>query len=158
MSRRKKVKLRRSSQDKPQPRQWILVIDSKEASVNFYSILSSFQVYEGGGLLNKEALNYVTKWINYVSERDPGVIKRANDRQGPFRKRDMSSLDISIKLNQKERELMLYIWRMMYNQLITPKGRNAWIESQGREDYELALKNFKSWIDSLENEGYILKN
>jgi len=53
---------------------------------------------------------------------------------------------------------MLFIWKMMYKQLITPKGRNSWIENQGREDYELALMNFKSWIDSLESEGYILKN
>jgi hypothetical protein len=154
--RTKQVKLR-SSQNEPQPRQWKLVIDSKEASVNFFSILSSFQVSGGSGLINKEALKYVTKWMNYILEHDPGVSKRANSSQGPFRKRDMSPLDISLVLNWKERDLMLFIWKMIYSQLISPKGRIAWIENQGREDYEMALKNFKSWIDTLESEGYILE-
>jgi len=41
---------------KPKPneiekRRWKLVIDSKEAAVNFYSILFAFQTSKGGGLL-----------------------------------------------------------------------------------------------------------
>ena len=45
--------------------------------------------------------------------------------------------------------------KMMYSQLITPKMRGYWIRNQGQEDYELALKNYTSWINTLEGKGYI---
>jgi hypothetical protein len=31
--------------------------------------------------------------------------------------------------------------------------KGHWIKNQGKEDYELAVKNYKGWIHSLE--GYI---
>ena len=131
-------------------RRWKLVIDSKEAAVNFYSILFAFQTSKGGGLLKKEDLKYITKWLNFISAHDPEVEKLAKDRRGPFRKRDTSYITITLELNHKERSLMYFIWTTMYNQLITPEIRDQWIKNQGREDYLTANKNYKAWISSLE--------
>ena len=140
---------------KPKPneiekRRWKLVIDSKEAAVNFYSILFAFQTSKGGGLLKKEDLKYITKWLNFILAHDPEVEKLAKDRRGPFRKIDTSSITITLELNHKERSLMYLIWTTMYNQLITPEIRDQWIKNQGREDYLTANKNYKAWISSLE--------
>ena len=134
-------------------RRWTLVIDSKEAAVNFYSILLGLQRPKGGGLINKEALKYVTKWMNFISEHVPEVETLAGDSHGPFRKRDMSSIIISLELNYKERTLMHFIWKTMYNQLLAPEIRDEWIKNQGIEDYEAAIKNYKAWISSLEESG-----
>lgn len=136
-------------------RRWQLTIDSKEAAVNFYSVLHAFQKSGGGGLIHAEALAYVKKWIGFITQQYPGVVARANDSHGPFRVRDTSPQDISLELNERERALMLYIWKTMYEQLITPSVQNNWIRNQGRLDYELAVKNYQSWINSLEDEGYI---
>ena len=57
----------------------MLTIDSKEAAVNFYSILVAFQRSGGGGLINEKALKYVVKWMAVISEHDPDVEKRADD-------------------------------------------------------------------------------
>ena len=37
----------------------------------------------------------------------------------------------------------------------TPRIRHNWIGNQGQTDYELAVKNYESWISSLEGEGHI---
>jgi hypothetical protein len=136
-------------------KRWVLTIDSREAAVNFYSILSAFQISAGGDLINEEALKYITKWMNMISKYDPDIEKRADDNRGPSRERDLSPLTISLELNHKERSLMLFIWKTMYNELITSEMRDNWIRNQGREDYELAVKNYEAWVDSLEREGYI---
>lgn len=136
-------------------RRWKLTIDSQEAAVNFYSILHAFQKSGGGDLIDAEALAYVKKWIGFITQQYPGVVARANDSHGPFRVRDTSPQDISLELNERERALMLYIWRTMYMQLITPSVQEDWIRNQGRLDYELAVKNYQSWINSLEGEGYM---
>ncbi len=107
----------------------------------------------GGGLINEEALKYITKWLNVISKYDPDIEKLANDSRGPFRERDTSPLTIALELDHKERSLMLFIWKTMYNELLTPKMRDNWIRNQGQEDYELAVKNYKAWVDSLEGEG-----
>jgi hypothetical protein len=161
MSRKKAKRYRRKArrstptQKNIEKKRWVLTIDSKEAAVNFYSILAAFQRSGGGGLINEEALEYIAKWMNVILEYDPDIEKLADDSRGPFRERDTSPLTISLELNSKERSLMLFIWKTMYSQLITPKMRDHWIKNQGREDYELAMKNYKSWIDSLEGEGFI---
>jgi hypothetical protein len=139
-------------------RRWTLVIDSKEAAVNFYSILLAFQKSKGGGLINKEDIKYVTKWMNFLLDNVPEVEIIAGDSCGPFRKRDMSSLNISLKLNYKERTLMHFIWKTMYNQLIAPEIRDEWMKNQGLDDYEATIKNYKAWISSLEGSGYIHEN
>ena len=136
-------------------RRWMLTIGSKEAAVNFYSILVAFQRAGGGGLINEEALKYVAKWMDIISEHDPDVEKRADDSRGPFRERDTSPLNIVLELDHRERELMLFIWRTMYSQLIASRTRDNWVRNQGQEDYELAVKDYEAWIDSLEGEGYI---
>ena len=99
---------------------------------------------------SKNWSQYITKWLNFISEHDPEVEKLAKDRRGPFRKRDTSSITITLELNHKERSLMYFIWTTMYNQLITPEIRDQWIKNQGREDYLTANKNYKAWISSLE--------
>lgn len=159
---RKKVKRRQRKQGKSTQKQkniekmrWILTIDSKEAAVNFYSILLALQRSDGNGYFNEAALKCIGKWMNVISKYDPDIEKRADDNRGPFRERDTSSLTISLELDHKERDLMLVIWKMMHSQLITPKMREYWIRNQGQEDYELALKNYESWINTLEGEGYI---
>lgn len=145
----------RSTQNEMEKRRWTLVIDTKEAAVNFYSILVALKKSKGGGLINKEALKYVTKWMNFILEHDPEVEKQADDSRGPFGERDMSPLNISLELNYKERTLMHFIWKTMYNQLIAPEVRNDWIKNQGLEKYETAIKNYKAWISSLEGSGYL---
>lgn len=156
MSRKKGKRQKRKQGRRARPiqkKRWTLTIDSKEAAVNFYSILLAFQMSGGGGFINEEALKYITKWLNVISKYDPEIEKLANDRRGPFRERDTSALTITLELDHKERSLMLFIWKTMYNELVTPKMRDNWIRNQGREDYELAVKNYKAWIDSLEGEG-----
>lgn len=160
MSRKRAKRYRRKprrstpTQKNIEKRRWVLTIDSKEAAVNFYSILAAFQGSGGGGLINEEALEYIAKWMHAILQFYPDIEKLADDSRGPFRERDTSPLTISLELNSKERSLMLFIWKTMYSQLITPEMRDNWIKNQGREDYELAVKNYKSWIDSLEGEGF----
>jgi hypothetical protein len=147
------------SQYELRKRRWRLVIDNKESVLNFYSILLALQTSKGSGLIDKEFLPYVNTWLNVISRYDPDIEKRANDtRRGPFRERDISPINITFELDHKEKSLMLYIWRIAYNQMITPETRDNWIKNQGQEDYELALKNYKEWINSLEGEGYIPEN
>ncbi len=145
----------KSTQNEMEKRRWMLVIDSKEAAINFYSILLALQRSNGGELINKEALRYVTKSMDFISEHVPEVETLVDDSHGPFRKRDMSSLNISLELNYKERTLMHFIWKTMYNQLIAPEIRDDWIKNQGIADYEAAIKNYKAWISSLEGSGYL---
>ncbi len=93
--------------------------------------------------------------MNFISEHVPEVETLAGDSRGPFRKRDMSSISISLELNYKERTLMHFIWKTMYNQLLAPEIRDEWIKNQGIEDYEAAIKNYNAWISSLEGSKYL---
>jgi hypothetical protein len=71
------------------------------------------------------------------------------------REQDITPLNLPLELNYEERNLMLFIWRAMYSQLRSPEMKEQWIKNQGKEDYELAVKNYKGWIYSLEREGYM---
>jgi len=135
-------------------RRWIFIIDSKEAAINFYSILFPLKISHGGGIIDKKALKHVEKWLDTISKFIPDIKKLAHDTaRGPFRERDISPLNLPLELNYEERNLMLFIWRAMYSQLRSPKMKEHWIKNQGKEDYELAVKNYKGWIHSLEREG-----
>lgn len=156
MSRKKSRRYKRKPKTiKSGERRWVLIIDSKEAAVNFYSILLSLQKSNGGGLINKEAVKSVETWMNVIKTQDPDVEKRANDPRGPFREREILPLNISLELDDKHRALMHFLWKTMYNQLITPEGRESWIRNQGQQDYEFAVKNYQAWVNSLEGEGDI---
>lgn len=91
----------------------------------------------------------------FISKVDPEIVNLANDRRGPFRKRNTSPQNISLELDEQERETMLSIWKTMYNQLLTPQFKRSWIQNQGRADYELSVENYESWISSLAGEGCI---
>jgi hypothetical protein len=145
----------RTTKNEMEKRRWTLIIDYKEAAINFYSILLALQRSNGGGLINEEALMYVTKWMNFISVHIPEVKTLVDDSCGLFRKRDMSSLNITLELNYKERTLMHFIWKTMCSRLIAPEIRDDWIKNQGIEDYEAAIKNYKTWISSLEGSGYL---
>ena len=137
-------------------RPWIFIIDSKEAAINFYSILFPLKISHGGGIIDKKALKYVKKWLDALSKFIPEIKQLALDTsRGPFRQRDISPLNFSLELNYVERNLMLFIWRAMYSQLHSPQIKENWIKNQGKEDYELAVKHYQDWIHSLEGEGYI---
>ena len=129
---------------------WVLVVDSKEAAVNLYSILLAFQRSGNGGLIDSEGVRYITRWLRVISERVPDVEELAGDVRGPFRPRDLSPIRVSLELDARERDLMLFICRTIYTQLTTPEGQRSWIENQGRTDYEMAVKNFRTWMGSLE--------
>jgi hypothetical protein len=58
-----------------------------------------------------------------------------------------------LELDPKERTLMLAICKIIHGQLTIPTGRRNWVENQGRADYELAVKNFQIWVNSLGGEG-----
>jgi hypothetical protein len=131
----------------------MLVMDSKEAAVNLYSILLAFRQSEGSDLIDRENAKYITKWLKVISEQVPGVRDLADDNRGPLRGRDLSPIDAILELDPKERTLMLTICKIIHGQLTTPNGRRNWIENQGRADYELAVKNFQTWVNSLEGEG-----
>ena len=162
MSRKKQRKSKRADLKRiiktSEKRHWKVIIDSQEASANFYSLLSALQKEKGSGLINKKALRYVTRWINVIKKNDPDVEERSNDTRGPFRERDLSPFTFSLELDQRERELMLFLWKTMYIELTTRQTQDNWISSHGREDYESAVKNYQSWINSLEEEGYISEN
>ena len=154
--RRKKVKRRKRARrtavrHNAESKRWTLVIDSLEAAINFYSVLYPLYSSNGAGLINEEALAYVAAWLDTLSKHIPDIGELANDSRGPFRPRDRSPREIALKLDRKERELMLFIWRVMYRQLITPDARDSWISNQGQEDYELAIKDYEAWISALDS-------
>ncbi len=153
MRRRKAIRRKQSKLAPKQQNRWTLIFDSKEAAVNLYSILLAFHQYRDGGLIDRKGARYIAKWLRNISEQVPGVKDLADDSQGPFRERDLSPINVSLQLDYRERVLMLSICKTIHGQLITPEGRRNWIENQGRADYEIAVKNFRSWVDSLEGEG-----
>jgi hypothetical protein len=113
----------------------------------------AFRQSEGSGLIDRESVKYITKWLKVISEQVPGVRDLADDNRGPLRERDLSPIDATLELDPKERTLMLTICKIIHGQLTTPNGRRNWIKNQGRADYELAVKNFQTWMNSLEGEG-----
>ena len=115
--------------------------------------LPSISPARGGGLIDRKGARYIAKWLRDISEQVPDVRELADDSQGRFRERDLSPIDVSLKLDSRKRVLMLSICKTIHRQLTTPEGRRNWIENQGRADYEIAVKNFRSWVDSLEGEG-----
>jgi hypothetical protein len=131
---------------------WTLRLGSMEEALNLYSILLAFQQSDGGGLINREALEYVARWTDEIAHLVPGIDALANDRQGPFREKDYSPLDASLHLDEKERSLMLFVCQVIHAQLLTPEGKRNWIENQGQEDYQMAVKGYQRWIRSLERE------
>jgi hypothetical protein len=131
---------------------WILTFDSKEAAVNLYGILLAFQQSQGGGLLNKEAVRCVARWLEAISRQVPDVGDLSNDSRGPFRLRDLSPIAASLELDSKERSLMLYICKIISEELATPQGRRDWIKNQGQADYDLAVKHYTMWLAVLEDE------
>jgi hypothetical protein len=152
MSRKKKVKHRRSKPASMRQKRWELSIDSKEAAVNLYSILLAFRQSGGGGLVDRKGVTQIAKWLRVISEQVPDVRRLADDVRGPFRERDLSPISVSLELDARERALMLHICKMTHSQLTTREGRRNWIENQGCADYELAVKNFKTWVNTLERE------
>ena len=80
----------------------------------------------------------------------PDIPIKAHDTRGQFRKRDIAPLNLAFELDDKERNVMLFIWKTMYKQIITPKMRDEWIQNQGEDDYKLTVKNYEDWITSLE--------
>ena len=131
---------------------WTLHLGSIEQALNLYSVLLAFQKSDGGGLINREALEYVAKWTDMIADQVPNIDRLANDRQGPFRAKDYSPLDTSLLLDEKERSLMLFVCKVIRAQLLTPEGKKNWIENQGQEDYQIAVKGYRRWIRSLERE------
>lgn len=152
MSRKRAKRDKRSRFPRKQVKKWELVLDSKEATLNLYSVLISLQQTNGRGLIDKKAVKYVKKWVNTIVKHVPDIQDLAKDTRGPFRERDTSPLNLSLSLNLKERVLMLFICRFIYKQLLTPKGRKDWIENFGQKDYEFAVKNYEEWINSLEGD------
>jgi hypothetical protein len=132
---------------------WTLTFDSREAAVNLYSILLAFQQSKGSGLINREAVRCITQWLKKIRRQIPNVDELANDSHGPFKQRDMSPIIASLELDSRERSLMQYICKIIYEQLVTPKGRLDWIKNQGQADYDLAVKNYQTWLTVLEDEN-----
>jgi len=132
---------------------WILTFDSREAAVNLYSILLAFQQSKGSGIINREAVRCITQWLKNISRQIPNIDELANDPHGPFKQRDTSPIRASLELDSRERSLMLYICKIIYEQLATPKGRLDWIKNQGQADYDFAVKNYKDWLTVLEDEN-----
>ena len=153
MGRKKVIRRKRSRSAPKQQNRWTLIFDSKEAAVNLYSILLAFHQSRGGGLIDRKGVRHIAKWLRNISEQVPDVRDLADDSQGPFRERDLSPINVSLRLDSGERALMLFICSTIHRQLTTPEGRHNWIENQGRADYEIAVKNYQSWLDSLEGEG-----
>jgi hypothetical protein len=152
MGRRKATKHKRSRLAPKQRNRWTLIIDSKEAAVNLYSILLAFRQSEGKGLIDRKEARHIAKWLKVISEQIPDVRDLADSSRGPLRERDLSPISVSLELDSRERALMLFICKTIHRQLTTPEGQRHWIENQGRADYELAAQNFRSWVNSLEEE------
>jgi hypothetical protein len=131
---------------------WTLHLGSVEQALNLYSILLALQQSEGGGLINREALQYVAKWMDMIADQVPDIVELVNDRQGPFREKDYSPLEASLHLDEKERSLMLFVCQVIHAQLLTAEGKTNWIENQGQEDYQMAVRGYRRWIRSLERE------
>ncbi|MCP4599554.1 MAG: hypothetical protein GY847_03275 [Proteobacteria bacterium] len=152
MGRRKTTKRKRSILAPRQQNRWTLNVDSKEAAVNLYSILLAFRQSESEGLIDRKGARYIAKWLKVISEQVPAVENLVVDNRGPFRERGLSPINVSLELDSRERALMLFICKTIYSQLTTSEGRRNWIENQGRADYKLAVKNFQTWVKTLEKE------
>ena len=153
MSRRKAIRRKRSKLGRTRHLRWVLTVDTEEAAVNLYSILLAFHQSEGGGLVDRKSTKYIAKWLKIISEQVPDVRDLASDDRGPLRERHISPVNVSLDLDSRERALMLFICKTLYGQLCTSEGRRDWIKNQDRADYELAVKNFRGWVNTLEGEG-----
>jgi len=132
---------------------WTLIFTSSEAAINLYSILLVFQQTKGSGIINREDVKRITQWLRNFRRQISNIDKLSNDTHGPFRQRDMSPIIASLELDSRERSLMIYICKIIYEQLATPKGRLDWIKNQGQADYDFAVENYKTWLTVLENEN-----
>jgi len=143
----KRFRLKKKSPNSPQ---WRLVLKTNEEALNLYSILWVFRSEQGSRVLNDEALGYVQAWLNRIERAVPNIQTLAEDVRGPFRERDRAQIQLVIPLDAKERELMLFICKLIYQQLLQPAESERWIENQGQADYDLAIENYRSWITTLE--------
>jgi hypothetical protein len=142
-----------SKSKKPKKTRLTLHLGSREEALNLYSILVAFQVSDGAGILNQEALATVGRWVEAIEVQVPGIKALAGDTRGPFREKDYTPLAASLVLDEKERSLMLFVCQVSYSQLLTPEGRQDWIRNQGRGDYEVVVKSYRRWIESLSKTG-----
>jgi len=138
-----------SKSKRPERTAWTLHLGSREEALNLYSILVAFQMSDGAGMLNQEALYTVGRWVEAIKARVPGIEALASDTRGPFREKDYAPLAASLVLDEKERSLMLFVCQVIYSQLLTPEGKQNWVSNQGRGDYEVAVKSYRRWIESL---------
>jgi len=130
-------------------KQWSLVIESKESALNLYSILLAF-TSDASKVLDTKAKKHAKNWLEIIECDVPDICMLVDDTaKGPFRELYISPLDIEIKLDFKERKLMLFICKAFYNQLLSPEGRDNWINNQGQENYDFALEDFRNWIEML---------
>ena len=150
--RRQRDKQQQSEPILAQRGHWVMHIDTREAAVNLYSILQAFHRSGRTGIGGRESVRHIEKWLSSIEKQVSDVKRLAADTQGPFRKRDLSPIDVSLELDAKERALMLTICQIIHSQLLTSEGKRNWIENQGRADYELAVKNFKGWVNALSRE------
>lgn len=126
-----------------------LHLGSREEALNLYSVLVAFQMSDGAGVLNQEALDTVGRWVEAIKVQVPGIEALAGDTRGPFREKDYEPMAASLVLDEKERSLMLFVCQAIYSQLLTPEGEQNWVRNQGRGDYEVAIKSYRRWIESL---------
>lgn len=128
---------------------WRLVLETTESALNLYSILWSFRSEMGAGVLNDEALAYVKVWLGLIESAVPNILALAEDVRGPFRERDNTQIHLVMPLDDKERELMLFICKLIYQQMLQPEERERWIQNQGQADYDMAVMQYRSWIAAL---------
>jgi hypothetical protein len=128
---------------------WRLVLETTEAALNLYSILWSFRSEMGAHVLNDEDLAYVEVWLGLIESAVPSILTLAEDERGPFRERDNRQIHLVMPLDDKERELMLFICQLIYQQMLQPEERERWIQNQGQADYDMAVTHYRGWIGEL---------
>jgi hypothetical protein len=138
-----------SKSKRPERIVWTLPLGSREEALNLYSVLIAFQMSDGSGVINREALHTVGCWVEAIKAQVPDIEVLASDTRGPFREKDYAPLAASLVLDEKERSLMLFVCQVIYSQLLSAEGKQNWIKNQGQGDYEVAVKSYRRWIESL---------
>jgi len=143
------MKQKKKKKKPTQAQQWQIVLETTEAALNLYSVLVAFSA-EGQRVLNDEALLCIKMWLRLIERAVPTIQTLAEDVRGPFRERDRAQINLVIQLNDKERQLMLFICKTIYHQLLQPEERTRWIQNQGQADYDIAIAHYRSWAATLE--------
>lgn len=128
---------------------FLLVIDSKEAAVNLYAFLEAF-ASPNRHFFDDQSRKYAQSWMAILLDNVEGIQDLLRKDRTYDTPSDTSPLWLRIEMNETERRIMLRVCKEAYRLIITQENNAAWIRNFGQHDYQLALDNFSLWVEVLE--------